>query len=89
MSGFFALPADVLAKGKAGCNPMGFKIGLELMVKCNCAKVVRPNAPTWPCFAIFRLLSKRIYSSAIIGLGVRLVWLWSCCWRWCWCCSCL
>jgi len=39
MSGFFATPIAVVKRGKQDCNAMGFKIGLELMVKCKCEKV--------------------------------------------------
>ena len=35
MSGFFATTQEVLARGEGKCNAMGFKIGLELMVKCG------------------------------------------------------
>ena len=38
MSGFFCISKDILARGKARCNPMGFKIGLEIMVRCRCRK---------------------------------------------------
>ncbi len=38
MAGFFALPAQVLARAEA-LNPIGFKIGLELIVKCGCQNV--------------------------------------------------
>jgi len=40
MSGFFCIPKKTLAVGHAKCNPVGFKIGLELMVRCRCKKVV-------------------------------------------------
>ena len=41
MSGFFCLSKETLARGDdASINPMGFKIGLELMVRCNCKRVV-------------------------------------------------
>lgn len=40
MSGFFCLDKQTLARAhKAQINTMGFKIGLELMVKCGCTKV--------------------------------------------------
>ena len=39
MSGFFCLSRDTFKKG-TGLNPMGYKIGLELMVRCGCTKVV-------------------------------------------------
>eukprot|EP00276_Gloeochaete_wittrockiana_P014170 CAMPEP_0184335490 /NCGR_PEP_ID=MMETSP1089-20130417/4049_1 /TAXON_ID=38269 ORGANISM="Gloeochaete wittrockiana, Strain SAG46.84" /NCGR_SAMPLE_ID=MMETSP1089 /ASSEMBLY_ACC=CAM_ASM_000445 /LENGTH=249 /DNA_ID=CAMNT_0026660177 /DNA_START=20 /DNA_END=766 /DNA_ORIENTATION=+ len=38
MSGFFALHRDTFARAK-GLNPMGYKIGLELIVRCNCKKI--------------------------------------------------
>jgi dolichol-phosphate mannosyltransferase len=38
MAGFFALPARTF-KAAADLNPIGYKIGLELMVKCRCRKV--------------------------------------------------
>mmetsp|Transcript_32 Transcript_32/g.75 ORF Transcript_32/g.75 Transcript_32/m.75 type:complete len:270 (-) Transcript_32:216-1025(-) len=41
MSGFFCLRKATLARGAdAGVNTMGFKIGLELMVRCRCKMVV-------------------------------------------------
>eukprot|EP00967_Tisochrysis_lutea_P139784 scaffold254407_cov30-Tisochrysis_lutea.AAC.2 len=41
MSGFFCLSKETLARGKgAGINARGFKIGLELMVRCRCRRVV-------------------------------------------------
>ena len=41
MSGFFCLRKATLARGaSAGINAMGFKIGLELMVRCGCKTVV-------------------------------------------------
>ena len=39
MSGFFALPRKVYEK-RASLNPIGYKIGLEIMVKCHCKNVV-------------------------------------------------
>ncbi len=39
MSGFFMLRRATFEAGK-GYNPIGYKIGLELLVKCNCRKVV-------------------------------------------------
>jgi dolichol-phosphate mannosyltransferase len=39
MAGFFALRRSTLEKG-ADFSPVGYKIGLELMVKCGCAQVV-------------------------------------------------
>ncbi len=38
MSGFFALPREVFEQA-APLNPIGYKIGLELLVKCNCRQV--------------------------------------------------
>ena len=40
MSGFFATTKDLVNRGKETCNPIGFKIGLELMVRGRAAKVV-------------------------------------------------
>ena len=41
MSGFFCLRKATLARGAdSGINAMGFKIGLELMVRCRCQTVV-------------------------------------------------
>ena len=31
---------ETLAKGRAKCNPIGFKIGLEIMARCRCKNVV-------------------------------------------------
>ncbi len=39
MSGFFALRRETFARGEA-FNPVGYKIGLEIMVKCGCERVV-------------------------------------------------
>ena len=40
MSGFFCLRRETYRRGaRAGLNPMGYKIGLELMVRCRCASV--------------------------------------------------
>jgi len=40
MSGFFCLSKATLARGSgAGINARGFKIGLELMVRCRCRRV--------------------------------------------------
>jgi dolichol-phosphate mannosyltransferase len=38
MAGFFALPRAVYQRAEA-LNPIGYKIGLELMVKCRCRGV--------------------------------------------------
>lgn len=38
MSGFFCVTKAVLDRGT--CNPVGFKIGLEIMVRCRCHPVV-------------------------------------------------
>lgn len=35
MSGFFGLPASVFRRGAGRVNPIGFKIALELYVKCG------------------------------------------------------
>jgi len=39
MAGFFALRRSALENGR-DFNPVGYKIGLELMVKCGCERVV-------------------------------------------------
>jgi len=39
MSGFFALRRSTFEQGK-DLNPIGYKIGLELIVKCRCERVV-------------------------------------------------
>lgn len=39
MAGFFALRRTTFAAGRA-FNPVGYKIGLELIVKCGCERVV-------------------------------------------------
>lgn len=38
MSGFFAMPKTIFEGGK-GINPVGYKIGLELIVKCSCRNI--------------------------------------------------
>eukprot|EP00511_Aplanochytrium_stocchinoi_P004376 CAMPEP_0204833060 /NCGR_PEP_ID=MMETSP1346-20131115/15627_1 /ASSEMBLY_ACC=CAM_ASM_000771 /TAXON_ID=215587 /ORGANISM="Aplanochytrium stocchinoi, Strain GSBS06" /LENGTH=236 /DNA_ID=CAMNT_0051965317 /DNA_START=79 /DNA_END=786 /DNA_ORIENTATION=- len=40
MSGFFCLSRETLERGKGKLNPMGYKIGLELVVRCKCKRVV-------------------------------------------------
>eukprot|EP01047_Picozoa_sp_COSAG01_P059977 COSAG01_NODE_7283_length_3272_cov_7.619288_1_plen_228_part_00 len=44
MSGFFAVSKKTLSKGRAKCNPIGFKIGLEISVRhplaCACTAAV-------------------------------------------------
>jgi dolichol-phosphate mannosyltransferase len=39
MAGFFALERRTFARGDAALNPIGYKIGLELLVKCGCRDV--------------------------------------------------
>lgn len=39
MSGFFCLSKDTFVRGLPSLNPMGYKIGLELMVRCGCKRV--------------------------------------------------
>ncbi len=39
MSGFIALPRHIFEQGKLQLNPIGYKIGLELIVKCYCKDV--------------------------------------------------
>lgn len=39
MSGFFAIPERVYKRGNS-FNPIGYKIALELMVRCRCEKVL-------------------------------------------------
>jgi dolichol-phosphate mannosyltransferase len=39
LAGFFALPKAVLERAEA-LNPIGYKIGLELIVKCGCTHIV-------------------------------------------------
>ncbi len=39
MSGFFALHRTTFEQGKYALNPIGYKIGLELLVKCDCQNV--------------------------------------------------
>eukprot|EP00049_Salpingoeca_infusionum_P026247 m.24609 g.24609 ORF g.24609 m.24609 type:complete len:263 (+) comp8622_c0_seq1:292-1080(+) len=39
MSGFFCTSKQVLARGRSKCNPIGFKIGLEIMSRCRCKTV--------------------------------------------------
>jgi len=38
MAGFFALPREVYQRAQA-LNPIGYKIGLELIVKCDCKRI--------------------------------------------------
>lgn len=39
MSGFLAMKRGLIAKAKAPLDPIGYKIGLELIVKCGCRKI--------------------------------------------------
>lgn len=39
MSGFFCLSRETFVGGLKRLNPMGYKIGLELMVRCNCKRI--------------------------------------------------
>jgi dolichol-phosphate mannosyltransferase len=39
MSGFFGIRADVFKRGLKNVSPIGFKIGLELFVKCGCTSL--------------------------------------------------
>ncbi len=39
MSGFFSLKRSTFEKGRHDVNPIGFKIGLELIVKCECRNI--------------------------------------------------
>ncbi|EGD78657.1 hypothetical protein PTSG_01636 [Salpingoeca rosetta] len=39
MSGFFCTTKTVLNRAKDRCNPIGFKIGLEIMARCRCDPV--------------------------------------------------
>lgn len=39
MSGFFCITAAKLKRGRKLINPIGFKIGLECMVRCECERV--------------------------------------------------
>lgn len=38
LSGYFALPRTVFERAKA-LHPIGYKVGLELLVKCNCSHI--------------------------------------------------
>ena len=40
MAGFFALPRQNFLKARELLNPVGYKIGLELLVKCRCRNVI-------------------------------------------------
>mmetsp|Transcript_10461 Transcript_10461/g.23751 ORF Transcript_10461/g.23751 Transcript_10461/m.23751 type:complete len:279 (-) Transcript_10461:124-960(-) len=39
MSGFFCTKKEVLKRGQGRLNPIGFKIGLEIMVRCRCKPI--------------------------------------------------
>jgi len=36
MSGFFCISKTAYKRGRDRCNPIGFKIGLEIMARCRC-----------------------------------------------------
>jgi dolichol-phosphate mannosyltransferase len=40
MAGFFALPRSLFVAAEGSLDPIGYKIGLELLVKCRCRRVV-------------------------------------------------
>lgn len=40
MSGFFSIAADRVRAAAGTLRPMGYKIGLEMMVKCGCKQIV-------------------------------------------------
>lgn len=40
MSGFFCLSQETFAQSKGNLNSYGFKIGLELMVRCKCKNII-------------------------------------------------
>merc|ERR1712150_350017 len=40
MSGFFCTSKHVLARGRSKCNPIGFKINLEILARCKSNPVV-------------------------------------------------
>lgn len=40
MSGFFALRRETYLRGRERLDPVGYKIGLELLMKCGCRNVV-------------------------------------------------
>jgi len=42
MSGFFCISKSAYKRGRDGCNPTGFKIGLEIMARCRCTVVDVP-----------------------------------------------
>lgn len=42
MSGFFCVSKPVYNRGRQRCNPIGFKIGLEIMARCRCQVVDVP-----------------------------------------------
>ena len=39
ISGFFAIRRNVFERGISVLNPIGYKIGLELIVKCGCTRI--------------------------------------------------
>lgn len=40
MSGFFCLSSDTYRSARGRIRPLGYKIGLELMVRCQCRRIV-------------------------------------------------
>merc|ERR1711907_914615 len=59
MSGFFCVNKATLARGRDSINPIGFKIALEIMVRCRCKKVQylqQLAALYWDRYAIFLIL---------------------------------
>jgi len=39
MSGFFCTTKEVIKRGETNLNPIGFKVGLEIMVRCRCSPI--------------------------------------------------
>jgi dolichol-phosphate mannosyltransferase len=59
MSGYFALPRSVFTRG-SGFNPVGYKIGLELLVRCGCERVVEvPIHFSTRAFGVSKLTMKQ------------------------------
>src|SRR5206468_1320118 len=64
MSGFFALPQSVFRRAE-NPSPLGYKIGLELLVRCRCENVV--EVPIH--------FANRLHGESKLTLGQQLLYL--------------
>jgi len=73
MSGFFCTTTTVLKRGRSQINPIGFKIGLEVMVRCNCDPVEDVGITFCERAAGESKLSAKVYKAYVMQL-IGLFW---------------